>query len=188
MRKRRRLEMKHLSLIILAVFVCSLLPHQAAMAQEVKIGYVDMVKIWAEFKESIEANEVFKKEVEVHKKKLSEMELELAQMREEIQSQSLMLSEEKLAEIKLDYEQKAKAFQQYYNDIFGEGGEIERRDKELSQPVVEKFNAAIDKIATDEGYSLILDSSQATVVWAKGTIDLTGRVLEFLSQQMETVE
>jgi outer membrane protein len=181
--------MKQVTLMILAVYVCSLLPfYAAAAAQEVKLGYVDTVKIFAEFKETVEAEEIYKKEVDVWKKKAEEMQTELAQLREEIQSQSLMLSEEKLAEMKLSFEQQAKEYQQYMDEVFGEGGEAERRNKELTAPIVEKINGVIAKIAEDEGYTIIFDAAQANIVYAKKALDLTDQVLELLAQEFEANE
>ena len=180
--------MKTVKIVMLTVYLCSLLPWHVAQAEEIKIGYIDTVKIFAEFKETMEAEELYKKELEIWKKRASDMESELAQLREEIQSQSLMLSEEKLAEKKLLFEQNLKEYQEYMNNIFGEGGEAERRNKELTQPIVEKINGVITKIAEDEGYTIIFDAANANIVYAKKALDLTDKVLEQLIQQMEAIE
>jgi outer membrane protein len=116
------------------------------------------------------------------------MEAEIAQLREELQSQSLMLSEEKLAEKKLVLEQKYREYQQYMNDVFGEEGTAAKRNQELTAPIVEKINAVITQIAEEEGYTIIFDAAQGNIVYAKKAIDLTEKVLERLQSQMETVE
>ena len=180
--------MKTITMMILAIYLFSHVPLHAVHAEEIKLGYIDTVKIFAEFKETIEAEEIYKKELEVWKKKASDMESQLAQLREEIQSQSLMLSEEKLSEKKLMFEQKLKEYQEYMNTIFGEGGEAERRNKELTQPIVEKINGVIAKIAEEEGYTMIFDAANADIVYAKKALDLTEKVLEQLAQQMETMQ
>jgi len=158
------------------------------LAQEVKIGYVDIVKIFSEYKETVEAEKIYNQEVEAWKKKASEMEAELAKLRDEIQSQSLMLSEDKIAEKKLQFEQKLKEYQQYMNEIFGEGGKAAQRNKELTQPIVEKINAVIAKIAEEEGYTIILNASQDVILYAKKSIDITDKVMERLESQLETTQ
>jgi len=180
--------MKKIVVATLAVFLLSLLNAALAHAQEPKLGYIDTVNIFAEFRETIEAEEIYKKELESWKKDAAEKEAEIAQLREELQSQSLMLSEEKLAEKKLVLEQKFKDYQQYMNDVFGENGEAERRNKELTAPIVEKINAIIAQLAEEEGYSIIFDAAQGNIVYAKKALDLTERVLERLQSQMESVE
>ena len=180
--------MRKVAVFTLGMFVFSLLHAAVAMAQEPKIGYIDTVNIFAEFRETIEAEEIYKKELEAWKKDAAEMEAEIAQLREELQSQSLMLSEEKLAEKKLVLEQKFKDYQKYMNDVFGEDGQAERRNKELTAPIVEKINAVIAQLAEEEGYTIIFDAAQGNIVYAKKALDLTEQVLERLQAQMESVE
>ncbi len=178
--------MRKLTMIVLAL--CMVTAAAVPAAAEVKIGYIDTVKIFANFKETIEAEEVYKKEVEAWKKQAEEMEAELARMSEEIQSQSLMLSAEKLEEKKLVYDQKIKDYQKYMHDIFGETGEAARRNKELTEPIVEKINGIIEKVAEEEGFTLVLDSSQGVIVYADKEIDVTDMIIARLEAQMETTQ
>ena len=112
------------------------------------------------------------------------METELARMREEIQSQSLMLSTEKLEEKKLLFDQKMKDYQKYMQDIFGETGEAANRNKELTEPIVEKINGVIEKVAEEEGFTLVLDSSQGVIVYADKEIYITDGIIERLDAQL----
>lgn len=180
--------MKRVTVVILCLFIVSIFQPMAVHAQDVKIGYIDTVNIFAEFKETVDAEEIYKKELDQWKKVATEMETEIAQLREELQSQSLMLSEEKLAEKKLVLEQKYREYQQYMNDIFSEEGSAAQRNKELTAPIVEKINAVITQIAEEEGYTIVFDAAQGNIVYAKKAIDLTEKVLERLQAQMETVE
>ncbi len=178
--------MTRLTVIVLAL--CMLVAAAVPASAEVKIGYIDTVKIFANFKETIEAEEVYKKEVDVWKKQAEEMEAELASMREDIQSQSLMLSAEKLEEKKLVFDQKMKEYQKYMQDIFGENGEAARRNKELTEPIVEKINGVIEMVAEEEGFTLVLDSSQGVIVYADKEIDITDMIIARLDTQMETTQ
>lgn len=178
--------MTRLTVIVLAL--CMLVAAAVPASAEVKIGYIDTVKIFANFKETIEAEEVYKKEVDVWKKQAEEMEAELASMREDIQSQSLMLSAEKLEEKKLVFDQKMKEYQKYMQDIFGETGEAARRNKELTEPIVEKINGVIEMVAEEEGFTLVLDSSQGVIVYADKEIDITDMIIARLDTQMQTTQ
>lgn len=180
--------MKRLSLIVLFFYIFTVIPTALAVSEEVKIGYIDTVKIFANFSETIEAEETYKKEVDAWKKKAEDMEAELAQMREEIQSKSLMLSEEKLSEKKLALDQKIKDYREYMQRVFGDDGEAARRNQELTEPIVEKINEVIAIIAEEDGYTLVLDAAQGTVLYAKETLDLTDKVLERLKTEYDSVE
>ena len=178
--------MRKLTLIVLAL--CMTAAAAVPAAAEIKIGYIDTVKIFANFRETIEAEEVYKKEVDAWKKQAEDMETELGRIGEEIQSQSLMLSAEKLAEKKLVFDQKMKDYQKYMQDIFGETGEAARRNKELTEPIVEMINGVIEKVAEEEGFTLVLDSSQGVIVYADKEIDITDMIIERLDAQMETTQ
>ncbi len=178
--------MTRLTVIVLALFM--LMAAAVPAGAEIKIGYIDTVKIFANYKETIEAEEIYKKEVEIWKKQAEEMETELARMREEIQSQSLMLSAEKLEEKKLVFDQRMKDYQKYMQDIFGETGEAARRNKELTEPIVEKINGIIEKVAEEEGFTLVLDSSQGVIVYADKEIDITDMIIAKLDAQLETIQ
>lgn len=177
--------MKKMSAVVLACFVLTHLPIATLMAEELKIGYIDTVKIFAEFKETVDAEALYKKEVEAWTKKKNDMEAELAKMREEIQSQSLMLSEEKLAERKAAFDKKLADYNQYMAETFGDNGLAAKRNKELTQPIVEKINGVIAKLAEEQGYSIIFDAAQGNIVYAKKALDLTDVVMEQLQGQMQ---
>ena len=176
--------MKRIAAAVLGVYLISLVP--VPVLAEVKIGYIDTVKIFANFKDTVEAEEIYKKEVESWKKQAEEMEAELARMREEIQSQSLMLSQDKIAEKKLVFDQKMAEYQKYMQETFGDNGLAARRNKELTEPIVEKINAVIAQVAEEQGYTLVLDSSQGTLVYASPDMDLTDVIIERLEAQLQT--
>ena len=180
--------MKKLSLVLVIVYLFTVMPASLAVSEEVKIGYIDTVKIFANFSETITAEETYKKEVANWKKKAEEMEAEIAQMREELQSQSLMLSEAKITEKKLVMDQTFKEYQEYMQEIFSENGEAARRNKELTDPIVEKINKVIAEIAEEEGYTIVLDAAQGTVLYGKDSIDLTEKTLERLKKEYTTVQ
>ena len=180
--------MKRISAVILATFIAAQLSPLALRAEEVKIGYIDTVKIFAEYKETVEAEAIYKKEVDAWKKKQSDLETELAKLREEIQSQSLMLSEEKLAEKKQTFDRKVEEYNKYMSETFSDDGLAAKRNRELTAPIVEKINAVIAKMAEEEGYSVVFDAAQGNIVYAKKALDLTERVTQLLDQQMQKAQ
>ncbi|RJR30006.1 MAG: OmpH family outer membrane protein [Candidatus Latescibacterota bacterium] len=180
--------MKRIAALVLVSFLAAQLAPLALRAEEVKIGYIDTVKIFAEYKETIDAEAIYKKEVEAWKKKQSDLEAELARLREEIQSQSLMLSEEKLAEKRQTFDKKVADYNKYMSETFSEEGLAAKRNKELTAPIVEKINGVIAKLAEEEGYSVIFDAAQGNIVYAKKALDLTERVTKLLDEQMQKAQ
>ncbi len=164
-----------LSLTLLMFSTISLL------AQEVKIGYIDSIKIFAEYKETQEAEVAYKKEVDAWKNQAAAMEQEIVRLQDELKAQSLMLSEEKQKEKKLELDQKMQDYQVFMQETFGDDGLAAKRNKELTQPIVDKINGILERLGEEEGFTIIFDVANANVVWARKDIDLTDRVIEELN-------
>lgn len=152
------------------------------LAQDVKIGYIDSIKIFAEYGETQEAETLYKKEVDAWKAQAAQMEQEIVKLQDEIKAQSLMLSEEKQKEKRLELDTKMQEYQKFMQDTFGDDGLAARRNKELTQPIIEKINRILEQMGQDEGYTLIFDAANANIVYADKALDLTERVLEELNK------
>jgi len=68
----------------------------------------------------------------------------------------------------------------FQNEIWVQGGQAERKEAELMQPILDALDAAIRGIAEGERYDLIFDSSGGGLLFGHRSLDLTSRVLEAL--------
>jgi outer membrane protein len=110
------------------------------------------------------------------------MEQEIARLQEELRAQSLMLSEEKQKEKKLELDKKLEDYQRFVAETFGEEGIAAQRNRELTQPIVDRINRILEKMSEEEGFSMVFDIANANIVYAKKEFDLTERVLQELNQ------
>src|SRR5712672_2867646 len=78
----------------------------SSLAQTLKIGYIDSVKIFAENKETQAAEAVYRGDVQQWEAQKQRYEADLAKMGDELNAQSPMLSEEKKAERRLEFQRK----------------------------------------------------------------------------------
>ncbi len=153
-----------------------------SLAQDIKFGYIDSQRIFLEYRETQEAERLYKQEVEQWKAEAAGMEQEIVKLQDELRAQSLMLSEEKQREKKLEYDKKLEDYQRFMADTFGEEGRAAKRNKELTQPIVDKINRILEQMAENDGYTLVFDISNANIVYADKAFDLTDRVLEELNK------
>lgn len=174
--KNRTIAIALIAAVIVSVSAISLL------AQDVKIGYIDSIKIFAEYAETQEAERLYRQEVDQWTAQKQRMEQDIVKLRDELQAQSLMLSEEKKAEKKLELDRKMAEYEQFMADTFGDDGLAARRNKELTQPIVEKINKILEDLGKDQGYTIIFDVANANVVYADKTLDLTEQVLTKLNE------
>lgn len=171
-------------LVIGFVLVAVLVPASfiSSLAQDGKIGYIDSIKIFAEYRETQEAERVYRQEVDQWTAQKQRMEQDIVKLQDELRAQSLMLSEEKKAEKKLELDRKMAEYEQFMQETFGDDGLAARRNKELTQPIVEKINKILEDLGKEQGYAMIFDVANANVVYADKTLDLTDVVLTKLNQ------
>ena len=166
---------------LVAVLVCA--GANSSLAQTLKIGYIDSIKIFAENKETQEAERVYRSDVQQWEAQKARYEADLAKMGEELNAQSPMLSEEKKAERRLEFQRKMDEYKKFMEETFGDNGLAARRNKELTQPIVEKINKLIETIAKQQGLTMVFDVANANIVYADKTLDLTELVLTELRKQ-----
>lgn len=155
----------------------------SALAQEVKIGYIDSIKIFAENKETQEAERVYRQDVQQWEAQKQRMEQDVARMGEELNAQSPMLSEEKKQERRLEMQRKMDEYKRFMEETFGDNGLAAKRNKELTQPIVDRINRIIETIAIREKYTMVFDVANANMVYADKKLDLTDLVLTELGKR-----
>jgi len=170
------MKIKTITALVLVVFIVPI-TSISLLAQDGKIGYIDSIKIFAEYQETQDAERVYRQEVDQWTAQKQRMEQDIVKLRDELQAQSLMLSEEKKKEKKLELDRKMAEYQQFMDETFGDDGVAARRNKELTQPIVEKINLILEDLGKEQGYSIIFDVANANIVYANKALDLTDVVL-----------
>lgn len=154
---------------------------------QLKIGYVDSQKLMAQFQEAIDAQNQLEKIRGEYQAEYENKVREYQTMAQEIESQSLLLSEDKKKEKLRLLQEKATEIDQYkFEKLNPEGGEFYRKNQELFKPVIDKINVVIQKIGRVEEYDFILDASSGSLLHALPKYDLTTQVLEELNRGVKT--
>lgn len=151
-------------------------------ARELKIGYIHSQKILAEFQESIEAQRTLDEEQRKWVEEAQKKENAIKALEDEVENQSLLLSEEKKAEKLAEIQTKYMEYQRFQQEIWGETGKLYQRNKELTQPIIDKVNTVINKLGKDGDYDLIFDAAVGNIVYAKDEFDMTQLVLDDLNK------
>jgi outer membrane protein len=155
----------------------------SALAQDVKIGYIDSIKIFAENKETQDAERLYRQDVQQWEAQKQRMEQEIARMGEELNAQSPMLSEEKKAERRLEMQRKMDEYKRFMEETFGDTGLAAKRNKELTQPIIDKINKIIEALAVQQKITFVFDVANANIVYADKQFDLTEAVLAELNKR-----
>jgi outer membrane protein len=162
-------------------FLGGALPRSGA-ARELKIGYIHSQKILAEFQESIEAQRTLDEEQKKWVEEAQKKEQEIKTLEEELENQSLLLSDEKKTEKMAQIQTKYLEYQRFQQEIWGETGKLYQRNKELTQPIIDKVNTVITKLGKDGNYDVVFDAAVGNIVYAKDEFDMTQLVLDDLNK------
>lgn len=162
----------------------------AASAQNLKIGVINSEVIVNNYPEFRQAEAQLSREVETWQSQRSGWESEMQRLRAEIEEkekklqagQNTFTPERKAAlsaeldSLKLDFSMRINLKSQEEQERFN------RRREELLSGVFEIVNKAIEELGDQEGYDLIIDSANGTVVYARTPDDLTDKLLQFLKK------
>jgi outer membrane protein len=157
------------------------------IAKDVKIGYIDSDQIYQNYQETVSAKNALDKEVAKFRKSAESLKTRADSAESEYESQKLMLSEVGRATKFSEIEQLRNEYNSYVEAVWGKGGKIEMKNRELLTPIVTKINEAVNKIAKEEGYTMVLDAADAKIVYADVGLDLTDMVLEELNKEYKPI-
>lgn len=152
---------------------------------DIKIGFIDSDRIFAEYPKTREAQESFNREVQELSKTAKEKKTEIDELQRKLDQQGPMLSEAKKDEQNREIQRKLSEYETFVQTNWGPGGRISKLNEEFLKPIVDRVHAIVAEFGTEEGYSLILDAADGNVVFGDKALDLTDRVLLALRQEDE---
>jgi outer membrane protein len=132
-------------------------------SQEIlKIGHVNMSEIMTSLPESDSARMLLEKDTKELQQMLENMQVEYNKLIDDFDKNeaaySELIKENKRNEI-AGVQDKISKFQQNAQQ------QLQQRNNELIQPILQKIQKAIDKVATQEKFTYIFDISQGIVVY-----------------------
>lgn len=163
-----------LALIQVGSFATAATETKTESKAEVKIGFVDMQRAIQSVSEGKKAKDALEKEVKDKQKELKAKEDDLKKMNEDLEKKSALLSDE----VKAKKQQTLQEEMMKYREMVGKSQfDLQKRERDLTMPIVKKLQEVVDGIAAKEDFTMILGAEQG-VLWAKKEIDLTDRVVE----------
>lgn len=152
-------------------------------AADIRIAYYDSEQIREQWSEFRDAQAKFDREMIQYEEKADSMQKALIEMQAEYEKQYLMLSDEKRTEKEKLITNTQQEYQTFLQQVFGEDGLADKRNQELTAPLVEKISLVLQDLADKEGYSLILDASGAmnNIAYIDEQLDITDQLIQELT-------
>ena len=147
---------------------------------EVKIGAVDIQKAVNECQAGKEAKKNLLGEAEKLQKMAGDRQKELQGMKESLEKQAPMLTQEARASKEKEFQNKGREFQRWVEDS---QNELNQKRVETERKVAQELFKVVQKIGAEEGYTVILERNENIVLFTTNAIDLTERVIKASDSQ-----
>jgi outer membrane protein len=147
---------------------------------EMKIAVVDTQRAVMETEDGLRAQATLKKHFDKRQRELDDKQVGLQKEREDIEKQKDVLSKQAL-QARVDKWQKEMAeLQTVFVDY---NKELQKKQGEMTQPIFQKAMGIIRRIATQNGYDLVVDKQ--AVPYHRSDLDLTDKVITEYNQSAE---
>src|ERR1700710_173613 len=152
--------------------VASVLLVGAPAHAQSKIAVVDTQRAIMETEDGLRAQASLKKIFDNKQRELDKKQEDLQKEREDIEKQRDVLSKAALAKRVDKWQREMMALQGVFVDY---NKELQKKQGELTQPIVQKIMGAIRRLATQEGLDLVVDKQAAPYV--RSDLDVTDRII-----------
>ena len=176
--------------MVLSAVIAGLVFWTGDALAELKLGYIDseiLKERLPEFKEAQRKLDQLRQDFE---REAQDREAKLLKLQEDFRKQELLMSEARKMEMQTEFEEKVRLLKEFTEMKFGPEGELMKKNVELSSPIFEKINLALQEMAKQDGYDFIFDvASNGAIVYADPErYNLTESLLEKLEEAREAQE
>ncbi len=160
--------------------VCLSLVASPAMAQAQKIAYVDLQKALNLSAAGKEAKDKIKAKVQEYDADVQQRQEELKKLKDDLEKQAMLLSEDARNSKERDYQKKVKDYQRFTKDI---QETLQQMDADFTRKILEDLLKVAQNFGKSNGYSMILEKTESSIVYADESIDITDDVIKEFDAQ-----
>jgi len=146
-----------------------------AQQSGLKIGYIDLQRVIRESQAGKAAKAAFEKEFKEKRDILEQRRQALERMKQEFLSKAAVMDEKARAEKAAEIEKMEKELNRKRDDF---RDELQKRDFELTQRILTELEGVIREFGSANGYALILERTEAGVLYGGEGVDVTDKIIE----------
>jgi outer membrane protein len=168
---------KILATVIVSIFMAT----GFAFAQEsIKIGYVDMKKVLNDSKAGKAALDKLDKSAKEKQTKIDKEKKKLEALQADFAKKAAGLSEKEREDKQKEFQEKISAFEKMVGQTRQEFGDMQA---EYTKKVFNEMKDAIADIAKAGNYTIVIEKTDTSVLYAKDGLDLTEKVMDKMNAQ-----
>jgi len=165
------------SLLLVASACTALLGLSVPAYAQTRVAVVDTQRAIMETEDGLRAQATLKKLFDNRQRELDKRQRDLQKERDDIEKQRDVLSKEALQKRIEDWQQEMMQIQSVYVEY---NKELQKKQGELTKPIFEKTLGLIRRIASQEGYDMVVDKQ--AVAYVRGDLELTDRVISMYNR------
>jgi len=170
--------------IVLTIILAMVLT-TVVFAETEKIAYIDTDKIMMKSPETQEAQTILMGERQKWEQEIADMDTEIQQLYTDYDSKKMILTESGKQEAENKITSLTETRQAKVQELFGENGKFVQRQNELLEPILNKLKTIIEKVSVENNYSIVLDASAGSILYAKPNLDITDIILDEMEKVVE---
>jgi outer membrane protein len=143
-----------------------------AAAQSMRVGIVDTQRAVMETEDGLRMQATLKKLFDSRQRELDKKQEDLQKERDDIEKQRDVLSKSALAKRVDKWQREMVQLQTVFVEY---NKELQKKQGELTQPIFQKAMGIIRRLATQEGFDIVVDKQ--AVPYARSDLDVTDRVI-----------
>ena len=147
----------------------------ARAADEQKIAFVDMPKALQTVEAGKKARASLEKEANSKKKSLQDEDAQIKKMIDEFKKKSLAMSDDARMKKQQEIQERAMRFEELKMRT---QGELEQKQAELAEPIVNKLRDILSELAKSKGYTAVIEKNKNVVLYSLDKDDLTNELIE----------
>lgn len=146
---------------------------------QVKVGILDMQAIIAESIPGQQAMNELRTRFESMRGELDAQNETITKLRDELQRQSMVLSQEAQQDKELEYRRKVRDFQDQFQAF---QVKMKTEEDRLSEPILELLINVIDTYGRQNNFTMIIDGNASGLVYADAAVVITDALKEELNK------
>jgi outer membrane protein len=166
---RRRLALPRMAALVSAALLLTVAPIAAA---QMRVAVVDTQRAVMETEDGLRAQATLKKLFDKRQRELDQKQKDLQKEREDLEKNRAQINTDAMTKRVETWQREMAQVQAVFVEY---NKELQQKQNELTQPIVQKTVGIIRRLATQEGYDIVLERQAAT--YFRADLDLTDKVI-----------
>ncbi len=160
-------------IVITCLFAFAPAVHAAPDKPATRVALIRMQEAIKDTKDGKKAETTLRKEIDDRQKKLQAEGQKIQAAMEDLRKQGMVMDEKSRTEKEATIQKQVMAFEE---SKMRNQQEFQKRDQEISEPIIKKLRSIVSDVAKEKGYTLVIDTN--SVVYAETSDDITGEVIK----------